>query len=284
MAELAVHYLLLGHLTRDLTPAGPQLGGTAAYAALTALRLDYTPGIVSACGPELDLGPVAGLPLACAPSAVSTTFENLYRPSGREQFIRARAEPLTAAMIPAGWLSAPIVHLAPLAQEIGAGLLPALSGHFIGLTPQGWLRRWDALGRVTTDVAAWPDAEAVLSQAQAAVLSIVDIDGDWAVAERWAKAAPVLVITEGEAGCTVFARGRGARQFRPPPVDEVDPTGAGDIFAAAFFIHLYETGDPWTSARFANQVAAHSVTRAGLASVPSAEEMGYCRAALALGS
>ena len=29
-------YLVVGHVARDLTPQGPQLGGTVAYAALTA--------------------------------------------------------------------------------------------------------------------------------------------------------------------------------------------------------------------------------------------------------
>jgi sugar/nucleoside kinase (ribokinase family) len=63
------------------------------------------------------------------------------------------------------------------------------------------------------------------------------------------------------------------RRFRPPQEQEVDPTGAGDIFAAAFFTRLYLTRDPWEAARFANQVAATSVTRRGLEGIPTAEEI-----------
>jgi sugar/nucleoside kinase (ribokinase family) len=74
-----------------------------------------------------------------------------------------------------------------------------------------------------------------------------------------------------------LVRGEGARQFPAPPQPEVDPTGAGDVFAAAFFINLYETNDPWASARFANQVAALSITRAGLAGVPTPDEISLCR-------
>jgi sugar/nucleoside kinase (ribokinase family) len=55
--------------------------------------------------------------------------------------------------------------------------------------------------------------------------------------------------------------------------EEFDPTGAGDIFAAAFFVRLYLTRDPWESARFANQIAATSVTRGGLDGVPTQEEV-----------
>jgi sugar/nucleoside kinase (ribokinase family) len=277
MAEAAVHYLAIGHVTKDLTPLGPQLGGTVSFAALTARALDYSPGLVTACGPDLDLSRLAGLALTLVPSDESTTFENLYSAAGRTQFIRAQAAPLTAADIPLHWLRAPIVHLAPLAREVEQDLAASLSGSFVGLTPQGWMRRWDAEGRVTATPAAWPEAPDVLAHASAVVLSVDDIGGDWAVAERWARHARVLVITQSAEGCTVFVRGRGARQFPAPPQVEVDPTGAGDIFAAAFFINYYETDDPWASAQLANQVAALSVTRAGLDSVPTREEVGYCR-------
>ena len=58
-----------------------------------------------------------------------------------------------------------------------------------------------------------------------------------------------------------------------PQVREVDPTGAGDIFAACFFYRLLETRDPWEAARFANQLAAISITRQGLDSAPTVEEI-----------
>jgi sugar/nucleoside kinase (ribokinase family) len=281
MAQPPVHYLAIGHVARDLTPEGPRLGGTAAYAALTAGALDYAPGIVTACDPGLDLEALAGVALTCAPAAASTVFENVYSPAGRRQFLRGQAPPLAAADIPPDWLRAPVIHVAPLAQELDPDIVlevvRAAPGAFVGLTPQGWLRQWDAAGQVVTTPAAWRGTPAVLQAARAAVVSIHDFGGDWAIAEQWARAAPVLAVTEGASGCTVFARGQGTRQFRAPPVTEVDPTGAGDVFAAAFFINLYETDDPWASARFANQVAALSVTRAGLAGVPDRSEVGYCR-------
>jgi hypothetical protein len=282
MADNGVHYLAIGYVAKDLTPAGPILGGTVAFAGLTARALDYTPGLVTSCAADLDLSALAGIPMACQPSEHSTTFENIYGPGGRTQYIRAQAGPLPAAAIPTNWLRAPIIHLAPLAREVDPGLAATLSGAFVGLTPQGWLRRWGADGRVHQTVEAWTEAEDVLPHASATVLSLVDIADDWAVAERWAKHAAVLVITEGRAGCTVFVRGKGARQFRAPIVEEVDPTGAGDVFAAAFFVHYYETDDPWASAAFANQVAALSVTRPGLAGVPGRDEMSYCRTRAAL--
>jgi sugar/nucleoside kinase (ribokinase family) len=80
------------------------------------------------------------------------------------------------------------------------------------------------------------------------------------------------VVTEGAAGARVYWNGD-VRRLRPPKMDEIDSTGAGDIFAAAFFIRLYLTRDPWESARFANQIAATSVTKRGLDGIPTSEEI-----------
>ena len=86
----------------------------------------------------------------------------------------------------------------------------------------------------------------------------------------------VLVVTTGSAGCCVYSGGV-KQVFKADPVAEVDPTGAGDIFATAFFVMLHQTGDLALSANFANCFAAPSVTRAGLASTPSRQEVERCR-------
>jgi hypothetical protein len=283
MVERAVHYLAIGHVAKDLTPGGHTLGGTVSFAALTALDLDYTPGVVTAHAGDIDLSPLADVPIAALDSPETTTFENIYSAAGRTQFLRARAVPLTAEAVPLNWLRAPIVHLGPLDREVDYDLATAFNGSFLGLTPQGWLRQWDAEGRVQPAVVDWPEAPQVLGHASAVVLSIDDLGGDWAVAEQWAKLTRVLVITQGPEGCTVFVRGQGVRTFRGSRQEEVDPTGAGDIFASAYFINYYETDDPWGSAKFANQMASLSVTRPGLAGVPTRAEAGYCRTRAALG-
>ena len=66
------------------------------------------------------------------------------------------------------------------------------------------------------------------------------------------------------------------RHFPAPKMDEVDSTGAGDIYAAAFFTRMYTTRDPWEAARFATQFAAYSVTRPGLAGIPTQSEIQAC--------
>ena len=82
----------------------------------------------------------------------------------------------------------------------------------------------------------------------------------------------ILVVTEGAEGDRLYWNGD-TRHFRPRKKYHGDATGAGDIFAASFFIRLYQTRDPWEAARFATQLAAHSVKRQGLSSIPTPEEI-----------
>lgn len=273
---MSIHYLAIGHLTRDLMAEGARLGGTVAFAALTARAMGYAPGIVTSFGPDAPLSPLAGIALQHKVCPHTTAFENRYEAGTRTQFLRARAAELTADDIPTEWLRAPIIHLAPLARELAPDMGGAFPGAYVGLTPQGLMRVWDLDGRVTTQTEG-DGLDQVLAASTATVLSLEDVGGEWAVLERWARLAPVVVVTRGKEGATVFVRGQGARDFAVPAQTEIDPTGAGDIFAAAFFIHHYETGDAWAAARVANHIASVSVTRPGLAGVPTAEEVGLAR-------
>jgi hypothetical protein len=265
-----VNYLVIGHLTRDLTISGPRLGGTVAYAGLTAHALGLRVGIVTAWGSEIPLGKLKSIPIISYPAEHSTTFENIYNDKGRVQIVHTVAPRLDYHMIPEPWRQAPIVHLGPVAQEVEPGLVRHFSSSLVGVTPQGWLRAWDNEGRV--HASEWPEAAFTLQQSGAAVISVEDVLNDEGRIEEMASASRILVVTEGAAGARVYWNGD-VRRFRPPPEEEIDATGAGDIFAAAFFIRLYLTRDPWESARFANLIAATSVTRYGLDGIPTPEEI-----------
>lgn len=270
-----VDYLLVGHLTVDITSEGPRLGGTAAYAGLTAQKLGLRVGIVTSWGGELPLGPLASIPIINLPAEQSTTFENIATPEGRIQIIHQVAHRLDLNLIPDLWLNAPIVHLAPVAQEVEPTLVRHFPSALIGVTPQGWLRSWGKEGRVM--VTEWPEANFVLRQSGAAVLSAEDVGHDETRIEELATSCRVLAVTEHAEGVRVYWNGD-VRRFRPPEVSEIDSTGAGDIFAAAFFFRLFATRDPWEAARFATQLSAISVTRPGLEGIPTQEEIQDCLA------
>jgi len=270
-----IDYVVIGHITQDLTPQGPVVGGTAAYAARTARALGCRVGVVTSARRDLDVrAALPGIAVRCLPAEVTTTFENIYAPAGRRQFVRAVARRLDATAIPPDWRRAPIVHLGPVAQEVDPALVHAFPLALIGVTPQGWLRHWEEDGEVSP--CAWVQAQRVLVQATAVVLSPEDVGGDEALLADYARQAHILVVTRGRAGSTVTWMGE-TRRFPAPPVTEVDPTGAGDVYAAAFFVRLYETRDPWEAARFATCLAARSVTRPGLAGTPTPEDIAQCK-------
>jgi sugar/nucleoside kinase (ribokinase family) len=274
MQELAalqpVDYLIIGHVTQDITPLGPVLGGTASYAALTARAFGLRVGIVTSCRLDLNLAELVNVSVVRKPSEVNSTFQNIYTPNGRIQFVHHIAETLRLDDIPAVWRNTPIVHLGPIAREISPEIAQAFPQSIVGVTPQGWLREWDGEGRVS--FCDWPDAAEVLSHAGIAVMSIEDVRGNEEVISEFAGLLPILVVTEGAAGCRVYWNGD-VRNFRPPLEVEIDPVGAGDIFATAFFIRYSSTRDPWESARFATLLAANSVTRKTLAGVPTPDEV-----------
>jgi sugar/nucleoside kinase (ribokinase family) len=268
-----VDYLVIGHLACDIALGGKFLGGTAAYSSLTAKALGLRVGIVTAWAGEVSLDPLAGIQIVSIPAEVSTTFENAYTPEGRVQILHERAPRLIPDNVPEIWRRSSIIHIGPIAQEVDSHPWDSLSPNLLALTAQGWLRHWNDQGRVSA--CTWKDSAQALKAAGATVISIEDVDGDEDEIERMSLACRVLAVTEGPAGARLYWH-NDLRRFRAPQKKEVDATGAGDIFASAFFVRLIATRDPWEAARFATQLAAFSVTRSGLEGIPTQEEIKTC--------
>jgi len=272
-----VDYLVIGHVTKDHAPGtGFTIGGTAAYAARTAQALGCRVGVMTSAEEGLELSnllPKATVKRVAAP--VTTTFDNQYDGAERKQKIEAVAAPLGPELVPHEWRDAPIVHLGPVAQECDPRLADCFPNSFLGLTPQGWMRRWDQTGRVIP--AQWERAEDLLSQANAVVVSEEDVGYDESLISRWARRTPVLVVTRGARGCVVHSGGH-EWQLPAPPTRAVDPTGAGDILATVLFIRLWRGDPPDQAARRASCLAAASVARAGLGATPTPEEVLHCMA------
>ena len=56
-----VDYLVVGHITQDLTPDGPRLGGTATYSALTARALGLQVGVVTSASEKTSMKAFEGI-------------------------------------------------------------------------------------------------------------------------------------------------------------------------------------------------------------------------------
>ena len=259
--------LAIGHVTRDLGPDGVAVGGAAAYGALTALHLGLAPAVATSAQPGV-VETLAGVEASVVPSSSTTTFRNLYRAGRRSQSIESVANRISVDAIPLKWRAAPIVLVAPVANEIDHAVVRLFPNSIVVASLQGWLRRWGADGIVRPR--PWDGLE-VLPYVDAAVVSREDTGGEGEI-ERWARLAHVLIETLGPHGARLHAGGAW-RAIPAFPAREVDPTGAGDVFAASYAVNFRDTQDPLEAARFASAAASLSVQGEGTTAIPTQAEV-----------
>ena len=265
-------FLVIGTVTKDLQEDGYTIGGTVTFASMTARNLGQRTAVVTRASPDLSFNPLyQGIEVRRLPSPVTTTFQNLYSTDGtRTQFIRAVAGQIRAEDIPPAWREAKVVLLGPLADELEGSIVNIFPHSLIGVTPQGWMRRWDGDGRVFPK--SWEGAAEVLKHAKVVVFSEKDVERDENIIQGYARMAEILVVTHGPSGATVYHQGE-ARRLHAFETVEIDPTGAGDVFAAAYLIELERSGDPYAAAHFANCVASFIVEKPGIEGIPTLEQV-----------
>ncbi len=277
-------YLLIGHLTADLTPAGRRLGGTVSYAARVASAFGLPVKLLTSAAdhePLLDeLTPYVS-EMRVMPAKDTSTFENIYQQGSRTQYIRGVAAPISADDVPPAWLAAPLVHLAPLTGEVDPHIVHTFKDSFVLLTAQGWFRQWGEDGRV--HFKRWFDP-AVVQALDVVVFSIEDIAEAPDLEALMAQAAKCLIVTRGAEGGTYYYRGQ-TFTYDTLSLEDVDVTGAGDVFAASLLssLHFFQD-DIHKAIRVAARLAANSITRVGLEGTPSPDEVKKMLEAIQVGA
>ena len=270
--SLAPEYLLIGHMTADLTPDGRLPGGTVSYATRTAAAFGLRVALLTSAAegdPLLDTLKPYG-EIASIPAPETTTYENIYSASGRVQYVRGVAAPIGAADLPAHFLGAPLVHLAPIAGEIDPQIAHSFKDATVLLTLQGWLRRWDADGHV--HFKRWYDTD-VLKSIDIVVFSEEDIVESPQMEQEFAGSVKHLFVTRAEKGGTYYHEGQ-AIDYTTPQVELINPTGAGDVFASGLLASLPALDyDMQTAIRVAARLGAVAVTRYLLEGAPTREEV-----------
>ena len=268
-----IDVLLMGHMTADIVPGGRMLGGTVSYAAPTYAAFGHNVGILTSAAYNESLLKYL-LPygkLMVIPAENSLTYENIYAPEGRSQYVRATAEPLDYGDIPNAWTNASYVHMGPLADEVN----PAdVARHFpdaiVMLTLQGLMRRWDADGRV--HFKKWFDEEA-FKLIDIIVYSDEDIHQYPQLTGELKQIVTHLVVTNGRNGGTYYHNGE-SMHYSSIEVQPRDLTGAGDVFASSLLGVMSKVGNDVSKAvKIAGRLAAYSVTRAGVESAPTQAEI-----------
>ena len=278
----AVDYVLIGHIAADLANGERFLGGTVSYASPVIGAFGLRVGVLTRAATDepllAQLAPFAQIRALSSP--VTTTFENIYEPEGRRQYVRAVADPLGVEDVPPEWLSASLVQLGPIAGEVDPQLVFAFPQAIKLLTLQGWLRRRDEEGRV--HFKRWFDP-AVLKAVDIVVFSEEDIREAPDLETEFARSVRHLIVTRGENGGTYYRDGE-AIPYAAVPVAAHHLTGAGDVFAASLLscLHILNQQNAVPGDKFAHMqtaisvsaaLAAISVTRAGLDSAPTPQEV-----------
>ena len=265
-------FVIVGHVTKDVVSGGFRVGGTANFAGPMAANLGERVGVVTSAADDADFAAaLPGIQIHRIPAANTSTFENRYVEGGRIQYIRAVADPLDAASVPEAWRGALTALLAPLTNEVMPGVEAAFPSAQLAATPQGWFRRWDADGLVRLE--GWERVVDRLARLDAVILSEDDVMRDEATIDLLRRRLPLLVVTRSSRGGTLYLDGQ-ATAYPAFPANEVEPTGAGDAFAAAFLVELRRGRDPFRACVFASCAASFVVEAPGARGVPTAEQIG----------
>ncbi|MFO0583783.1 MAG: PfkB family carbohydrate kinase [Anaeromyxobacter sp.] len=266
--------LHVGHVTLDRRGDGLVPGGSAWFAARALLALGASPRLATAAGPDHPADALHGLPAAVAPAPATTIFENVHGPDGRRrQRVLAAAPPLSPDALPPGpaWRRVDVLHLAPVLDElVPAAWVEAVEARVVGLGVQGLLRRLAPDGTVLQP--AWTPGD--LRGVGVVFVGEDDLAGQDGLVERLRAAVPVVVLTRAARGCEVHAGGRIVR-VGAFPAREVDPTGAGDAFAAGWLLAAAEGAGPVEAARLgaaAGSIAVEGVGGAALGRMGEARE------------
>ncbi|HTA13572.1 MAG TPA: PfkB family carbohydrate kinase [Solirubrobacteraceae bacterium] len=263
-------YVTVGHVTRDALEdeaGGVQFraGGSAFYSALQAARLglrtliltqgvpDEIEGLLEPYLDELDLHVIA--------AERTTTLSTRGMGAARAQRVLAWAGPISGPIE----LDTAILHLAPVARETPVRWDGRAA--FVGVTPQGLIRQWEP-GEPSGEISHVPLDPALLPTSfGAAVISEQERKSCQALFSAADRCDAPVAVTAGSGPTTVrlpASVDESISQIAPPqPAVVRDDLGAGDVFAATFFVALAEGHTPLQAAALGNSAAAIRVSGTG---------------------
>jgi sugar/nucleoside kinase (ribokinase family) len=199
-----------------------------------------------------------------------------YRSDGSRSFLfhlsQSAAAQMAIAQIPPGWLDdVRYVHITGSSLSAGSEMreacyavarLVAARGGTVSLDPnlRPELIAPDRIRAVCEPVLAC--AQIVFpSGAELATLT-GEVSAEAGAAQLLHRGIEIVALKQGDQGSTIYTRD-GGLHVAPYTVTEVDPTGAGDCYDAAFVVGLAEGWDLARVGRFANAAGALATTRQG---------------------
>jgi sugar/nucleoside kinase (ribokinase family) len=253
----------LGPLSRDVVAGGePRPGGGVFYSARALARLGADAHIAASCAASdraLLLPPLEafGLPVAWHESSTTTAYRFHYEGDRRVMFQDAVADPWSPERATAEAGDARWVHVGALVRtDFPPETLAALAadGRVLLVDAQG-LVRTPELGPLRTD------GEVGSALAHVSVLKLNDEEAETlaggAEPERLrALGVGETILTLGSHGALVVTSSLVERVPAAELDRDVDPTGAGDTFSAAYLVARSRGAEPVEAARAASVTTA----------------------------
>jgi sugar/nucleoside kinase (ribokinase family) len=251
---------VVGSLSLDLVDGSPPRPGGAVFYAAQALRLLGVPAsILTRSAPEHRDELLRGLEgerlsVDWIPSSQTTTFSFSYDGDVRRMTVEAVGDPWTPEEIRDRLPGVEWLHVGGLLRSdfpaetleaLGNGVTMSLAGHALVRRGEPGPLRLDAdfdgrmLGAV--DILA-------LSEEEARLVSAPRLD------------VPEVLVTLASRGSIVHTP-EASERIEIEPVHGVDPTGAGDAFAAAYLAARSAGADPFAAAGSASDLVSELLSR-----------------------
>lgn len=251
---------------------GPSPSGAPAIFASVAARLGAPTALCAVVGDD-PFGALMGRRLArdgvdtsqlrVDPAATTACAFVSYDEAGERTFVFHVADAAAARL-----READLGELPERAQWLHvSGSTLALSEAMGDVVQSAVARVRRAGGRVALDPNLRPEASGpdVVARIRAVAL-VADVllpsEGELETLGLSADSAPLVCTTLGARGARIHHNGASAL-VAAPEADEVDPTGAGDTFAAAFAVATLHGAEPVEAARAAAHLAARAVEHLG---------------------
>lgn len=224
-----------------------KIGGVTTYAGLTYRRHGLPTWVVSnVAHPEtwvLDRLSSEGIQVSAGPTEFTTRFVNRVHGGRRRQHAPSLAAPVNDRQLAAIETGVDCIHLGPLhPQDIEAPVFARLhaSRALVVLDVQGLVRRISG-GRVAAAVSEHLAAAlraAFLVKSDEDELRLILATLGTRVEELMARCQIAeWVVTSGFRGGCIYSRNQEAYRYSSEPASGViDPTGAGDVFLAAYTV------------------------------------------------
>ena len=265
-ADLVAGVTVLGNLAVDVINGGDRTPGGCASFAGVALEAAGGHGCIVALAAEGDrplfaplLDRFPGI-LRILPADRTSSF--------RLDYVDVDHRRMSVGAIGPVWGEAEIeeaapdttwVHLAPLLRtDFPPGTLALLArrGHRVAYDGQGLVRA-DRLGPLVVDRHYPPELLTnidVLKLAEDEALIVADGPFDESAAER--LAVPEILVTYGSEGCDIYTENGCVRVPAAWRVDDVQTTGAGDMFTSCYVANRAAGADPAAAAKAASELVA----------------------------